>query len=66
MRVKVQGNLDAYFVEEEVNHQSSITGYVFTIGTTIVSQMSHMQKIIALSTIEIEYATMTEANKEII
>ena len=36
------------------------------MGTTAVSWISQIQKIVALSTTEAEYVAMTEANKEMI
>ncbi|KAJ0534907.1 putative RNA-directed DNA polymerase [Helianthus annuus] len=44
----------------------STTGYVFTVGGTIVSWMSRLQKSVALSTIEAEYMAVAEASKELI
>jgi hypothetical protein len=42
------------------------TGYVFTIGGTVVSWISKLQKVVALSTTEAEYVAATEASKEMI
>jgi hypothetical protein len=42
------------------------TGYVFTIGGTTVSWISKLQKVVALSTTEVEYVAATEASKEMI
>lgn len=47
----------------EVDHQRSVNGYIFIIGTKVVSWISQLQKIVALSTIEAEYATVTKASK---
>jgi hypothetical protein len=44
----------------------STIGYVFTIGGTTVSWISKLQKVVALSTIEADYVTATEASKEMI
>jgi hypothetical protein len=44
----------------------STTGYVFTVGGTIVSWISKLQKVVALSTMEAEYVVATEASKEMI
>jgi hypothetical protein len=44
----------------------STTGYVFTVGGTIVSWISKLQKVVALSTIEAEYVVAIEASKEMI
>jgi hypothetical protein len=42
----------------------STTGYVFTIGGTIISWISKLQKVVSLSTIEVEYVAATESSKE--
>ncbi len=44
----------------------STIGYVFTIGGTIVSWISRLQRVVALSTVEVEYVALTEASKEMI
>ena len=44
----------------------STTGYVFTIGGTVVSWISKLQKVVALSTIEAEYVVATKSSKEMI
>ena len=44
----------------------STTGYVFTIGGKTISWISKLQKVVALSTIEVEYVVATEASKEMI
>ncbi|CAA0842073.1 Uncharacterized mitochondrial protein AtMg00810 [Striga hermonthica] len=51
--LKLQGYVDADF-GGEVDHRRSTTGYVFTIGATVVSWMSRIQNIVALSTTEAE------------
>lgn len=63
--VKVHGYVDADFARE-VDRRRSTTGYVFTVGSTAVSWMSRLQKIVALSTTEAEYVAVTEASKEMI
>jgi len=47
-----KGYVDVDF-EGEVDHQRSTTGYIFTVGTTSVSWMSQIQKILTLSNIEL-------------
>ena len=42
------------------------TGYVFTIGGTTISWISKLQKVVALSTTEVEYVVATEASKKMI
>jgi hypothetical protein len=44
----------------------STTGYVFTIGGTIVSWIFRLQKVVSLSTTEVEYVAAIEASKEMI
>ena len=44
----------------------STIGYVFTVGGTTVSWISKLQKVISLSTIEVEYVVATKASKEMI
>jgi hypothetical protein len=44
----------------------STTGYVFTIGGIVVSWISKPQKVVALSTTEAKYVSVTEASKEMI
>ena len=39
---------------------------MFTVGGTIVSWISKLQQVVALSTTEVEYATATEGSKEMI
>lgn len=63
--VALQGFVDADFAGE-VDRRRSTTGYVFTVGTTAVSWISQIQKIVALSTTEAEYVAITEASKEMI
>ena len=48
------------------DNNRSTTGYVFTIGGTIVSWVSKIQSVVALSTTEAEYVAATEATKEMI
>ena len=47
-----------------VDIRRSTTGYVYTLGGTVVSWGSQLQKIIALSTTEAEYVIITEASKD--
>jgi hypothetical protein len=41
-------------------------GMFFTIGGTTVSWISKLQKVVALSTIEVDYFSATEDSKEMI
>jgi len=47
-------------------HRRSTTGYVFTFGSTAISWVSQLQKIVTISTIKAEYVAVTEASKELI
>ena len=49
-----------------VDIRRSTTGYVYTLGGTALSWGSQLQKIVALSTYEAEYVTVTEASKEMV
>ena len=42
----------------------SVTGYTFTIGNSLANWKATLQSIMALSTTEVEYATLLEATKE--
>jgi hypothetical protein len=53
-------------MEGDKDNMRSTTGYVFTIGGTTISWISKLQKVVALSTTEVEYVAATEAMKEII
>ena len=47
-----------------VDIKRSTIGYVYTLGGTVVSLGSQLQKIVALSTIEAEYVAIAEASKD--
>ena len=49
-----------------VNSRRSTTDYVSTLGSGAVTWVSRLQKIVALSTTEVEYVAATEACKEMI
>jgi hypothetical protein len=61
----LQGYVDSDMAGDK-DSMKSTTGYVFTIGGTIVSWISKLQKVVALSTTEAEYVAATEASKEMI
>nr|KYP38678.1 Retrovirus-related Pol polyprotein from transposon TNT 1-94 [Cajanus cajan] len=63
--VILEGYSDAYLGGCS-NTRKTTTRFVFTIGSTTVSWMSRLQKSVALSTIEAEYMTISEAGKELI
>ena len=44
---------------ENVDIRKSTIGYVYTLGGTAVSWSSQLQKIVALSTTEAEYVSIT-------
>jgi ATP-binding cassette subfamily B (MDR/TAP) protein 1 len=62
---KLEGYVDSDFAGE-VDHRRSTTGYVFTFGSTAISWVSQLQKIVTISTTEAEYVAVTEASKELI
>ena len=51
---------------EDVGSSKSTSGYIYTIGETIVSWMSRLQKCVSLSSTEVEYVAIAEAGKEMI
>jgi hypothetical protein len=63
--IVLQRYLDSDMAGDKYSRRST-TGYVFTIGRTIVSWISKLQKVVALSTTEVEYVVATEATKEMI
>jgi hypothetical protein len=50
-------------MEGDKDTMRSTIGYAFTIGGTIVSCISKLQKVVALSTMEAEYVAATKASK---
>lgn len=50
----------------DINTRRSTTGYIFTIGGTAISWISRLQKVVVLSTIEVEYVVAIEGSKEMI
>ena len=61
----LQGYVDANMAGDKDSRRST-TGYVFTLGGIIVSWISKLQQVVALSTMEAEYVAATEASKEMI
>jgi hypothetical protein len=61
----LQGYVDLDMIGDKESKRSTI-GYVYTIGGTIVSWISKLQKVVALSTTEAEYVATTEVSKEMI
>ena len=62
--LKLQCYVDADFAGD-INSRKSTIGFVFTLGGTVISWASNLQKIVTLSTTEAEYVAATEAGKEI-
>jgi hypothetical protein len=48
------------------DRRRSTTGYVFTVGGTMVSWISKLQNVVSLSTTKVEYVAATEASKEMV
>jgi hypothetical protein len=61
----LQGYVDSDMAGDKDNRRRT-TGYVFTIGGTIISWILKLKKVVALSTTEAEYVVATEASKEMI
>jgi hypothetical protein len=51
---------------DDKDRRRSTTGYVFTIGGKIVSWISKLKKVFALSTMEAKYFSTTEVRKDMI
>ena len=63
--LKLQGYVDADLAGD-IDNRKSTTGFVFTLGGTIISWASNLQKIVTLSTTKFEYVAATETVKEMI
>ena len=63
--LKLQGYIDVDFAGGIDNRKNTI-GFVFTLGSIAISQVSNLQKIVTLSIIETEYVAATETRKEMI
>jgi hypothetical protein len=61
----LQGYVDSDMAGDKDSRRST-TRYVFTIGGTLVSWILKLQKVVALSTTEVEYVVATEDSKEMI
>jgi hypothetical protein len=65
IRITVRGYIDSYFVGD-LEKRKSTTSYVFIIARGVMSWVSKLQTVVALSTTEAEYMTATQACKEAI
>jgi hypothetical protein len=63
--LKLQGYVDADLAGD-VDSRKSTTKFVYTLGDTTACWTSRLQKIVALSTTEAEYVSVTEAKKEMV
>ena len=63
--LKLQGYV-VVDLASDINSKKSTTWFVLTLGGTGISWVSNLQKIVALSTTEVEYVATTEAGKEMI
>uniref|UniRef100_A0A3Q7HPX3 Reverse transcriptase Ty1/copia-type domain-containing protein n=1 Tax=Solanum lycopersicum TaxID=4081 RepID=A0A3Q7HPX3_SOLLC len=62
-RCLVTGYSDSDYAGD-VDTRRSMTGYVFTLGGSVVSSKATLQPTVTLSTTEAEYMALTEAAKE--
>lgn len=62
-KFEVRGYCDSDYAAD-LDKRRSIAGYVFTVGGNTVSWRSSLLKIIALSTTEAEYMSLSEAIRE--
>jgi hypothetical protein len=63
--IVLQGYVDLDMAGDKYSRRST-TRYFFTVGGTIVSWISKLQKVVALSTKKVEYVAVKEASKEMI
>lgn len=61
----IQGFCDSDYAAD-LDRSRSISSYVFSVGGNVVSWRSNLQRVVALSTTEAEYISLTEAVKEAI
>lgn len=62
-KLELIGFLDSDLVGD-IDNRRSLTGYIFLYGPNLISWKATLQSIVALSTIEVEYITLTKAIKE--
>uniref|UniRef100_A0A3Q7J5Z4 Reverse transcriptase Ty1/copia-type domain-containing protein n=1 Tax=Solanum lycopersicum TaxID=4081 RepID=A0A3Q7J5Z4_SOLLC len=63
-RSYIQKVLARFDYAGDVDTRRSMTGYVFTLGGSVVSWKATLQPTVTLSTTEAEYMALTEAAKE--
>ena len=63
--LKLQGYVDVDLAGD-IDSRKSIIRFIFTLGDTTISWASNLQKIVTLSTTEVEYVATTEVGKEMI
>lgn len=63
--VKLQGFVDSNYANDRDNRKSS-TCYVFTLCGSCISWKSHLQPVVASSTMEAEYVALSDCFKEAI
>ena len=63
--LKLQGYVDVDFAGD-IDSTKSTTGFIFTLGGTVILWVSNLEKIVTLSTTEAEYVATTEAGNEMI
>ena len=63
--LEVQGYVDADLAGD-IDSRMSTTGFVYTLGGTVVSWGSNLQKTVYLFTTEAEYIAVSEAAKEMV
>nr|GEW58156.1 Gag-Pol polyprotein [Tanacetum cinerariifolium] len=63
--LNVKGYVDSDYASD-LDESKSTTGYVFTLFGRIVSWVSKLQSVVAMSTTEAEYVAADQANKEAI
>ena len=63
--IVLHGYVDSDMAGDKDSRRSKI-GYAFIVGGTIVSCISKLQKVVALSSTEVEYVAAIEASKEMI
>ena len=59
----LQGYVDTNMASN-INDRKSTTRYVYTLGGTIVNWMLKLERIVTISTTEVQYVVVIEARKE--